>query len=205
MARIQTRDDGVATIAGAQAELTPGEKLTWADRPRLSAIARRELPRGLMGIPFTAFAVFWTFAASGGLSKNQAHAPDFFMLWGFMFIGIGLFILCSPLWSIWKARSTIYAITGERLMIIEGWNTRRVTSYARSDIQEIERVERRDGSGDVVFRREAPTTRRYTISFSSMRGMGNPIGFFGVSDVRRVETSIRQFAGAAGKSWPGQT
>jgi hypothetical protein len=44
--------------------------------------------------------------------------------------------------------------------------------------------------GDVVFRRELPLGRRNSISFGSFNV--TRIGFFGVANARRVETSVRQ-------------
>lgn len=90
-----------------------------------------------------------------------------------------------------------YAITDRRLLIVERYPARRVTSYTASDIQAIERTERADGSGDVIFRREQSYQRR---AYSGSLGMARKIGFFGVSDVRRVEGEIRRLAQAAPKA-----
>ena len=193
MARIETQDSTAAARAAVERELASGEHLIWFDRPRPWALARRDLPKSLFGIPFTAFAIFWVSAAYFGTSHAKESGPfEFFPLFGVPFIAVGLGLLLSPLWSVLKARSTIYAITDERLMIIEGLRIRRVTSYTSADIQQIERTERRDGSGDVVFRRELPLGRRNSISFGSFNA--TRIGFFGVADARRVETSVRQLA-----------
>jgi hypothetical protein len=110
-----------------------------------------------------------------------------------MFIGFGLWMLSSPLRAVMKASSTTYAITSERLLIIEDTRSHRLTSFTSADVQQIERTDRADGSGDVVFRREIPPTRRNSISFNG-NWNATRIGFFGVSDVRRVEESVRQFA-----------
>ena len=129
MVRIETQDRELSTLSAAEKELAPGEKLIWADRPRALALARREGPAFLMGIPFTAFALFWTWGASGAVG----HAPDafgvFFPLWRLIFIAIGLWILSTPLRAAMKAPSTIYAITSDRLLIIEGARSHRVTSF----------------------------------------------------------------------------
>jgi Bacterial PH domain len=194
MARIETQDSDRAIRASVEAELAGGEHLIWFDQPRPWAVARQNLPKALFGIPFTAFAVFWMWGASHATSKAGDGVALLFPLWGLMFVGAGLWILCSPLWSAFKARSTVYAITGERLLIVEGLRTRQVTSYTADDLQAIERTERRDGSGDVVFRHESAMTRRGFASFTYSFNAATRIGFFGVSDVRRVEASIRRLA-----------
>ena len=194
MARIETQDQGVAAIAVAEKELAPGEKLIWADQPRAGALARRELPKAFFGIPFTAFAVFWVTGAYVATQKSSNTGPFvFFPLFGLLFVAAGLYMLLSPLRAMIKARSTFYAITGGRLLIIEGRWSRTVTSFTSADIQQIERTERSDGSGDVVFRRDFPTSRRNTISFNG-NWSATRIGFFGVSDARRVEVSVRQLS-----------
>jgi len=195
MARIETQDRDLSALSIAEKELAPGEKVVWADRPRPGALARREGPRFLMGLPFTLFALVWM---AGAFSATQKASHDagpfvFFPLFGLIFVAVGGFMLLSPLRAMAKARSTIYAITNERLLIIEGGRTRRVTSFTAGDIQQIERTERADGSGDVVFRRELPPTRRNSISFNG-NWSATRIGFFGVSDVRRVEAAVRDFS-----------
>jgi hypothetical protein len=194
MARIATEDQGSIALGIAGKELAPGEKLVWADRPRPGALARRASAGFLFAIPFTAFAVAWVAGAYTATQHAHPIGPDsVFPLFGLIFVGAGVFMLLSPLRAMAKARSTIYAITNERLLIIEGGRTRRVTSFTAADIQQIERTERADGSGDVVFRRELPPTRRNSISFNG-NWNATKIGFFGVSDVRRVEAAVRQFS-----------
>ncbi len=47
------------------AELTPGEALLWAGQPAPGRMARMGIVPMLVGIPFTAFALFWTAGAGG--------------------------------------------------------------------------------------------------------------------------------------------
>ncbi len=192
MARIETQDSGLSALSVAGKELAPGEKLVWADRPSALGLARRDGAKFLFGIPFTAFAVFWTTMAATGTKQAPGAIGIFFPLWGFMFIGIGLWILSGPLRAGLKAGSTVYAITSERLLIIEGTRSHRVTSFTPADVQQVERTDRGDDSGDVVFRKEVPDGRR-GISFNG-NWNATRIGFFGISDVRRVEAAVRDFA-----------
>jgi hypothetical protein len=192
MARIETQDQGSTALTIAGKELAPGEKLVWADRPNAAGLARRAGPQFLMGIPFTAFALFWTWGASSATSRAPAGVGIFFPLWGLMFVAIGLWMLSTPLRAAFRAGSTIYAITSERLLIIEGAKSHRVTSFTPADVQQIERTDRGGGWGDVVFRKEIPQSRR-GISFNG-NWNATRIGFFGVSDVRRVESAVREFS-----------
>ena len=86
-----------------EAELQSGETLAWAEQPlrfyRVQAIAL-----ALFGIPWTAFAVFWVYAAAGGLNNFLGSKPPIlFALFGVPFILIGIGMLSSPIWKIGRA------------------------------------------------------------------------------------------------------
>src|SRR5713226_4413878 len=107
-----------------QSELQPGESLCWtgvADprRATLSAI-----PAALFGIPFAGFALFWingAYHASSSISKSPnafAKSFSFFPLFGLPFLLVGLAIVLAPLWAYLKGRSTVCAVTNQRVMVI---------------------------------------------------------------------------------------
>ena len=182
-------------MAIATGELRRGERLVWADYPGPMALARRDSRMSWIGIPFTAFAIFWTSTASHiGVSSAIGI---FFPLWGLMFVAIGLSILLRPLWSALKARSTVYAITDQRALIISGTRSRSVESFEPVSLGNIERTERRDGSGDIILRRGIATA--WQGPFSYRGNFTAAVGFFGVPEVRRVEEALGNLA-ASGKS-----
>jgi hypothetical protein len=163
-------------------ELAMNERLLWASRANPGRIARQAAPASCVGVPFLAFSIFWT------VSATSMGAPIFFTLWGLMFCGIGAAVLLSPLWAAKKGSSTVYVVTDQRAMIIEGGSSRSIKSWTRRDIDTIERREHADGTGDVVFAREmrrGAKGRAYT----------NEIGFWGIQDARLVEGYLRQLAG----------
>ena len=108
-------------------------------------------------------------------------------LWGVMVLGIGLFVLSKPLRQALKSGSMVYSITDQRLFIISGNRRKEVHSYAPESIQRLERTERRDGSGDTVFRHN-------TAAWNASR-FPTKVGFFGVPDIRKVEEMVRRLAG----------
>ncbi len=83
----------------------------------------------------------------------------------------------------------VYAVTNRRALIIEGGSEIKVKSYTARDLDNLERTERADGSGDLVFSRERRTGNKGRTYFE-------PIGFFGVRDVRTVEAALRQSLGS---------
>jgi len=169
-------------------ELHSGERVVWSQQPRPAALARKSSTTFLFGIPFFAFAVFWTFAASGGFDSSHTRKdswPSWFpLLWGSMFIVAGACMLLSPLWAYWKALRTVYAVTDQRaILIVAPW--RRTThSFVGQHLIDIHRVEDETGRGDIVFHREARSGKRGDSYYD--------VGFLGIERVREVEDSLRE-------------
>jgi hypothetical protein len=174
-------------LAVARRELAPGERLVWADRRRRPA--RRRWPRLVFGLIFGGAALAWIVAAlqSGG------QAGGFLPLLGvpFLLLGIALAVGWLPRRG---RRATVYAITDRRLLIIEDGSVRRVRSLMPDEILTLERRERPDGSGDLVFRNE-----RVVRDDLRLRRDGPPnqtfirrrAGFFDIPEVRRVEAAVQ--------------
>ncbi len=173
-------------------ELRPGERLFWSQQPRPGALAQKSCLSFLIGIPFFAFAVSWTIAASSALGVSKAGGsafPSIFpMLWGSVFILLGVSLLMSPVWAFWKALHTVYAITDQRAILIAAPWRRAVYSFAGQQLVDIHRVEDGRGRGDIVFHREARVVR-YEKTYQVRRG-GNyyyDIGFLGIERIREAE------------------
>ncbi len=160
----------------AQAQLDAGERLLWYGRPDPKRQMLGGLVLTLFGIPWTAFALFWTGAASGLIwGEREIGWQSLFGLFGVPFVLVGFGMLLSPYWVYRRAQRTVYAITNRRALIISGTTVRKIQSFAASDIEIIERTERRNGKGDVMF----ATT---TVSRNPQR-----VGFLGIPEARRVE------------------
>ena len=168
-------------------QLSPGEMVVWAERAGAPRIALRYLPTFLFGLPFLAFALFWTFTAWGAVSAGEGMA-SFFPLFGLIFVAVGMLMVLSPIWGFAVGLSTVYAITNRRLLIITRFPTRRVTSYEPHDIEAVERRDRGTGGGDIIFGREVRSPHATFPGFTPVQR----IGFFGVPEVRRVEDEIRK-------------
>jgi hypothetical protein len=176
----------------AQSELEAGENLLWAGQPDPKRLALQSLPIAIFGIPFTAFAVFWIVNALNiGSHMPRSGGFDFFPLFGIPFLLVGLGMVSSPLWIHRKGSQTVYAVTDKRLLIIKGGASRSVQSFDESSIGNIERVERPNGSGDIIF---AQQVQNYQSSGGHSRTSTERIGFFGIPDVRSVEKLVRDIA-----------
>jgi hypothetical protein len=84
-----------------------------------------------------------------------------------------------------KSSGTIYAVTNQRIIVIENGTTRTVKSYVQVDMGRLTRRELPNGSGDVIFAQE-------NYRGSKGRTYSRDIGFIGISDPRAVERLIRE-------------
>jgi hypothetical protein len=167
-------------------ELQPGETIRWAGQPRRRTFLLSTVPVVFFGIPWTAFAVFWTCAATGFSIPSFERQGWFilFPLWGVPFILIGLVMLSAPLWAIKAARNTAYVITDRRAIIFEGeWNVT-VRSVEPPSLKNIYRREKRDGRGDIIL--QETSTRDSDGDWTKKE-----VGFKDVENVREVERLVK--------------
>jgi hypothetical protein len=182
-------------------ELDPGERVTWAEQPDPKRYARGSWAIVLFGIPWTAFAVFWMVMASGMLwmGGNAGDGPPAafsvcFPLFGVPFVLIGLGMLSAPYWARRFAAGTVYAITDRRaILFATGFRSRTVKSYRPAELTRISRVERADGSGDLILEEYGYRDR------DGDRRSGTH-GFKGVANVKEVERLVRALAAKAGSA-----
>jgi hypothetical protein len=165
----------------AQSELQSGESLVWTGTADPSRAAITSLPAMIFGIPFAGFALFWitqAYHATSSMSRssNNAFVKGFsvFPIFGVPFLLIGAFVILTPLWNFLKARSTVYAVTNQRVMVITGTTSRSVKSYTSADISSVEHVERPDGSGDIIIQTNAIVRTNNSVSQFKLALVGIP-------------------------------
>jgi hypothetical protein len=174
----------------AQSELQSGESLYWTGTADPTRTAISALPAAIFGIPFAGFALFWmntAFHATSSIHKssNNAFTKSFtvFPLFGLPFLLIGLGIVLAPLWAYLKGRSTVYAVTNQRIMVITGGSNVSVKSYTPADIVGVEHRERPDGSGDIVI--QTTGTMRTNNSVSQIK-----VALCGIPNVKQVAQQV---------------
>jgi hypothetical protein len=147
-------------------EVADGERVLWKGTPTPWSVARRALPQLIFMLLWTGFAVFWTV---GAMRKNGA-----FGLSGVPFMAIGLLTLYRATRPLRVARSTVYAVTTRRALVIEPGV---VVSYTREMMTHLARSSERRGRCDLVFGKQPRT---------------GEVGFWGISNGREVERLIRE-------------
>ena len=169
-------------------ELASGERLVWSGQPIPGRMARQTLGIVLFGIPWTAFAIFWTVAAAWGTGKMERGAGPFwaFPLFGLPFIAIGLGMLSSPWWARRKALRTAYVLTDRRALVIAGgWGrSPTIRSLEPARLTDLRRTQLPDGSGDLVFGQD------WSRDSDGDRHSTN-VGFLGIREVKAVEELVR--------------
>jgi hypothetical protein len=175
-----------------RSELKPGEQFLWAGRPNPAGMALGSLGGTVFGVFWCGFLVNFLQQWYRFPSRDASGPAGLFGLHGLLsalffvpFVLIGLGALLSPLWAYLGARKTFYGITNERVLIVQCWRGRKVTSYYPTDLGPLERRERPDGSGDLSF-------ARITTKDSDGDPKVVPVKFSGIPAVRQVEELLRR-------------
>lgn len=173
-------------------ELEIGESIVWSGMPIRRFFTPAATATFIFGIPWTAFAVFWTIGAGIGtlFTSNGFSLFSFFPLFGIPFVLIGLGMLSAPLAAYKKSGKTAYVITDRRAITFEGGSSTVVRSYPPEKLRDIYRSEKRNGSGDVIIKLHAWRD-------SDGDKSTQELGFHGVQDVRKVESLLKKLAARA--------
>jgi hypothetical protein len=161
------------------AELSADEQLVWVGQPREDLAARPACVMIPVGLVFTAVAIAWiviSFQFTSGLM-----APC-----GLPFIAVGIGLLASPAWLRAMARKTVYALTSRRAIIWQPALFGRVTvqSYTAAGLGQMTRMERPDGSGNLVF--------QVFVSGTGDSSRTEQRGFMAIDNVKHVEELVRK-------------
>lgn len=206
-------------------ELESGERVRWAGQPEPSGrVGWGALVPILFAIPWTAFSLFWMAAAGGfvppfGDGKLDASRMVF-SLFGIPFVLVGLGMLSSPFWIRRRVRkaaaATVYMVTDRRAVVFDGGyfgdytmagllggvvarmrKGTSVRSYAPSQIGQIERIQRPDGSGDLLFGEPIYAELADSSQMSGRQLLPQRGGFFSIPEVKHVAELLEQLVDKA--------
>jgi hypothetical protein len=139
--------------------LDRGERVIWSGQPRRGLTLRSS---DAFAIPFSliwcGFAIFWEWNVT-----HTAKAPAFMVLWGIPFVLIGLYLVFARFFvDAAQRRSTYYALTNERILIISGLWSRNIKSLPLRTLEQVDLSTRASGEGTISFGRAAVGSRGFT-------------------------------------------
>ena len=171
--------------------LLPGERIVWSGRPGKGIIITA---RDTFLIPFSlvwfGFTVFWESSV-----WNEEGAPSFFILWGAMFMTVGLYMVVGRfVGDAWVRSRTSYALTDQRVLIMRSAPITKFSSVSLARLPELELIERSNGRGTIRFGQQASMFGGRQ-SFGIWSPALDPVPqFLMIDDVRRVFDLAQQAA-----------
>ena len=166
------------------AQLMAEEELLWAGQPDPLRLARRNILQAGFGVIWLVFV--------GYIFNNFAfgfQGMSLFSLMPLLFLGVGLWMISTPLRDYISALRTSYAVTSQRAIIISGLLHQSVQSYGARQIEFVNSRVYSSGLGDVIFDRETRVRRSRNTGSSTYQV---EIGFFGIPNPRQVEALMLQ-------------
>lgn len=172
---------GFDALAKLRAELAVDESLQWYEKPVPGYFIAGIMPLFLFGLCWMAFSLLWEGAAVLSVIHGGPNASYIFPLFGLPFILVGVWILSRPFHEYNKLKKTIYGITNKRAIVV---TDNMVISYDPSLIGEIQRVEGKDGIGNLWFTEEVYYTNRGSRTVRS--------GFVRLKQLKEAENYLRE-------------
>jgi hypothetical protein len=174
-------------------QLDPSERVLWTGQPKQGVMLRAS---DALMIPFSllwgGFAFFWEW------SVIHSDAPTFFALWGIPFVVVGIYIIVGRFFvDAWQRSKTHYAVTTDRIMIVDGLYRTTLRSAQLSGLNEIALSEHGNGVGTISF---GPSTLPAMFrSLSGWPGMRERLGLqlTMVQDAKHVLDLVRSTQKAA--------
>lgn len=172
-----------------RAQLEGGEKLIWSGHPRQGIILRGS---DIFLIPFSVlwcgFAIFWEASVA-----SSDKAPPFFLIFGGLFVLIGLYFVFGRFWVDAKQREkTFYGVTDQRVIIVGGILQRRIKSLTLRTLSDVSLSEKSNGVGTITFGPVSPLESLYGgISWPGMSAHFAP-RFDAIEKAKHVYDTIRE-------------
>jgi hypothetical protein len=171
--------------------LLPGERLVWSGRPGQGIIFTG---RDVFLVPFSlvwcGFAVFWTASAA---MVTRTHGPGFFfVLWGAMFVCIGLyFVVGRFLFDAWLRQGMRYALTDRRVLIDRPSPFANFTAVSLDRLPDANLSETASGRGTIRFGQPVAVFGRAGMSVWSPALDSTP-QFLAIKDARSVFEMVQR-------------
>ena len=162
--------------------LLPGERIIWSGPPGQGFILTQ---RDILLIPFSllwcGFAVFWEASVLNGRGSS-----GFFIIWGAMFVCIGLYFVAGRfIVDAWVRRGMSYAVTDRRVLIVRSAPFSKFMAVSLAQIPDADINEHSNGRGTIRFGQAASMWVRQNMGIWSPSLDATP-QFLMIDDARRV-------------------
>lgn len=171
-------------------ELKAGEAIRWIEQPIARLFTRTTTSIFVAGLLSLGFFGYFTYHWLGlpSSQSNDAASWDFVQVGGLLVGGLCLLLSCVPLavpFLSWQAaRQTVYVITDQRALIVQGgWRTT-IRSFNPNQLRQTYRVERPNGMGNVII------AVRHWID-NEGDAQSEEIGFMDIRNPKAVEELLR--------------
>ena len=182
-----TRD--LAVLSFVQDEiLEKDEKIVWKGRPDARSNARADIVSPLFGFVVLVFGIAWSISPYGGIA---------FLAVCILIMIAGLWLLATPLRAYWRARTTYYAITSKRVLIVSARGRLKAKSIYGTDICAYRRFDKPRGAGSIQLTHAI----RHTWT-GPMETVGFADGLWGIEDVPLARARHRHLAQASNRPPP---
>ncbi len=165
-------------------ELLDGESALWVGTPSFWPMLRSKVFRILFGGVFAGIALAGMYTSSKGAIPSQQSPNGFVAIIPGLFACVGSYISISAVAEACAVGRMAYAVTNQRILVVNHFLKRRVLALAPSAINAVELHEQADGSGSVTFRRETVQTDDGPSTTT--------MAFVGVQDVRSAALEIER-------------
>jgi hypothetical protein len=138
--------------------LATGERLVWAGMPSPSRTLKVTSPILFFGVPWLLFVTGWEIMAlwmlAHVLTGNSSNTPWpialVFSLFGFPFVGIGIWLVRKPFVEMCNARHRLHVVTNHRLITLtHEKDGQKLNSFPLSEITGTQLKHHADGTGSL--------------------------------------------------------
>lgn len=169
--------------------LFPSERVLWTSRPKQGL---RFSPGDIFAIPFSLLWTGFVLFAIGATLQDPDNGPPDLMLAIFLIFGL-YFTVGRFLHDAAVRKKISYAVTNDRVLILSGLWSSKLTSLDIHRLPRLEMTEHHDGTGTINFDNSS-----WTSSFGRMNGFSIWVPslaagsqFFRIPDPRKVYELIR--------------
>ena len=167
--------DGASSVFAA--ELASGENLLWQSRPGAGAYALAHMRAVIMALSFFIIAIIWHTTVKRGGMMSQLDL----VTW--LFAAVGVLYVLMPVWALVKAKWFVfYALTNQRLMIMQVFPRSRVQSFPIKTLNRVVTHNVHTGGGTLLIDAPGAVTKNPAVPRA---------GFYGVRYVAKVAEAVQ--------------